>query len=134
MSVLPQHKRDADELGSGMRNTYKYTQLYSGGTPEFIKGDVFRTIIPLTTVAVEKVGPLDTPPSYPPQVTPQVKILEFCKMPHSKSEIMEYCGYKDRKNFVKKHLQPLLNSGQLQMTIPDKPKSKNQKYIAVDTQ
>lgn len=71
MSVLPQHKRDADELGSGMRNTYKYTQLYSGGTPEFIKGDVFRTIIPLTTVAVEKVGPLDTPqvtppPSYPP--------------------------------------------------------------------
>lgn len=47
---------------------------------------------------------------------------------------MEYCGYKDRKNFVKKHLQPLLNSGQLQMTIPDKPKSKNQKYIAVDTQ
>lgn len=135
MSVLPQHKRDADELGSGMRNTYKYTQLYSGGTPEFIKGDVFRTIIPLTTVAVEKVGPLDTPPQVtPPQVTPQVKILEFCKMPHSKSEIMEYCGYKDRKNFVKKHLQPLLNSGQLQMTIPDKPKSKNQKYIAVDTQ
>lgn len=102
MSVLPQHKRDADELGSGMRNTYKYTQLYSGGTPEFIEGDVFRTIIPLTTVAVEKVGPLD-----PPQVTPQVKILEFCKMPHSKSEIMEYCGYKDRKK---------------------------QKYITVDTQ
>lgn len=66
MSVLPQHKRDADELGSGMRNTYKYTQLYSGGTPEFIEGDVFRTIIPLTTVAVEKVGPLDPPPSYPP--------------------------------------------------------------------
>ena len=27
----------ADELGSGMRNTYKYTKLYSGGTPEFIE-------------------------------------------------------------------------------------------------
>lgn len=24
----------ADELGSGMRNTYKYTQLYSGGKPQ----------------------------------------------------------------------------------------------------
>ncbi len=47
----------ADELGSGMRNTYKYTQLYSGGTPEFIESDVFRTVIPLTPVAVEKVGP-----------------------------------------------------------------------------
>lgn len=80
MSVLPQHKRDADELGSGMRNTYKYTQLYSGGTPEFIKGDVFRTIIPLTTVAVEKVGPLDTPPSYPPpKLPPKLKSLNSVK-------------------------------------------------------
>ena len=37
-----------------MRNTYKYTKLYSGGTPEFIEGDVFRTVIPLTPIAVEK--------------------------------------------------------------------------------
>src|SRR3712207_6958880 len=37
----------ADELGSGMRNTYKYTKLYSGGIPSFEEGDVFRTRIPL---------------------------------------------------------------------------------------
>ena len=47
----------ADELGSGMRNTYKYTKLYSGGTPEFIEGNVFKTMIPLTAVSVGKVGP-----------------------------------------------------------------------------
>lgn len=47
----------ADELGSGMRNTYKYTKLYSGGEPEFIEGDVFRTIIPLNDVSVGVVGP-----------------------------------------------------------------------------
>ena len=29
-----------DELGSGMPNTYKYTKLYSGGTPEFIEGEM----------------------------------------------------------------------------------------------
>ena len=34
----------ADELGSGMRNSYKYTRLYSGGEPEFIEGDVERDI------------------------------------------------------------------------------------------
>jgi hypothetical protein len=28
-------------------------------------------------------------------------------------------------------LKPLLENGQLQMTIPDKPNGKNQKYIAV---
>lgn len=58
----------ADELGSGMRNTYKYTRLYSGGTPEFIEDDVFRTIVPLAPVAIEKVGPQEKT-----QVTTQVK-------------------------------------------------------------
>ncbi len=46
----------ADELGSGMRNTYKYTQLYSGQTPLFEEGDIFRTIVPLKKIATKKVG------------------------------------------------------------------------------
>ena len=37
----------ADQLGSGIRNLYKYTKLYSGGEPELIEGDIFKTIIPL---------------------------------------------------------------------------------------
>ena len=35
----------ADELGSGMRKTYKYSLLYSGQNPLFVEGDIFRTII-----------------------------------------------------------------------------------------
>ena len=46
----------ADELGSGMRNTYKYTRLYSGVDPLFEEGDIFRTIIPLKKIATQKVG------------------------------------------------------------------------------
>ena len=46
----------ADELGSGMRNTYKYTRLYSATDPIFEEGDVFRTIVPLKRIATEKVG------------------------------------------------------------------------------
>ena len=37
----------ADKLGSGVRNLYKYTRIYSGGEPELIEGDVFKTIVPL---------------------------------------------------------------------------------------
>ncbi|MDR1070425.1 MAG: putative DNA binding domain-containing protein [Gracilibacteraceae bacterium] len=37
----------ADTLGSGVRNLMKYTKLYSGGEPELIEGDIFKTIIPL---------------------------------------------------------------------------------------
>jgi len=37
-----------DELGSGVRNTFKYCGIYTPGTkPEFIEQDVFMTIIPL---------------------------------------------------------------------------------------
>lgn len=46
----------ADELGSGMRNTYKYTQLYSGANPLFEEGHIFKTIIPLKKIATQKVG------------------------------------------------------------------------------
>ena len=37
----------ADELGSGVRNLYKYGRRYSGKDPELIDGDVFRIIVPL---------------------------------------------------------------------------------------
>ena len=43
-----------------MRNTYKYTKMYSGAEPEFIEGDIFRIIIPLSEVATATVGPEGT--------------------------------------------------------------------------
>ena len=47
----------ADELGSGMRNTNKYTKLYSGGTPIFIEDNIFQITIPIGNVANLLVGP-----------------------------------------------------------------------------
>ncbi len=43
---------------------------------------------------------------------------------------MELLQYKDRKT-VRNHLNKLLERGRIAMTIPDKPKSKYQKYIAI---
>jgi len=53
----------ADELGSGMRNTYKFTKLYSGGEPQFTEGDKFKTVIPLNEIATMKIGPEKENPS-----------------------------------------------------------------------
>lgn len=47
----------ADELGSGMRNTNKYTKLYSGGVPVFIENNIFRIVISINNVANLTVGP-----------------------------------------------------------------------------
>ena len=129
----------ADELGSGMRNTYKYTQLYSGGTPEFIEGNVFKTIVPLDAVAVGKVGPTtnilvtdqdsDQDSDQDKAVDVAQQILAFCNVERGKQEICSHLGYRNLTFFTRKYLTPLLQSGQLLMTLPDKPRSKNQKYI-----
>ena len=44
----------ADQLGSGIRNLYTYTRLYSGGEPELVEGDIFKTIIPLVLASVKQ--------------------------------------------------------------------------------
>ena len=72
----------ADELGSGMRNTYKYTQLYSGQNPVFEEGDIFRTIIPLKKIATQKVGGENVPHD----------------VPHDRNELMEYIKAQVRLN------------------------------------
>lgn len=46
----------ADELGSGMRNTNKYTKLYSGGIPKFVEENTFEIIVPIENVPELQVG------------------------------------------------------------------------------
>ena len=82
----------ADELGSGMRNTYKFTKLYSGGIPQFVEGDVFKTVIPLNETATMKSGPKASDQVGSDAVVE--KILEFCKTARTKKEISEHIGYK----------------------------------------
>ena len=38
---------NADVLGSGTRNLFKYSRLYSGEDPTLIENDIFRIIVPL---------------------------------------------------------------------------------------
>jgi ATP-dependent DNA helicase RecG len=122
-----------DELGSGIRNTYKYTKIYSGAEPIFTEGDVFRTIIPLTMLAGDQASDQASD-----QVSDQVsdendqtrKILEFCKTARPGSEIQEFVGIKSRRYFRERILNPLIKGGLLKLTIPDKPTSPKQKYFS----
>lgn len=59
------------------------------------------------------------------------KILKYCETPRSKKEIMNYIGLSHRVHFEKRYLYPLMKKGKIKMTIPDKPTSRNQKYIRV---
>ena len=45
--------------------------------------------------------------------------------------MMNHIEYASRRHFGELYIKPLLESGRIKMTIPDKPKSKNQKYVKV---
>ena len=74
------------------------------------------------------------------QVTAQVTaqddrmktLIEFCSIPRSRDEMQASIGIEHREYFRKAFLKPLLESGKLQMTFPDKPSSPNQKYVAAE--
>jgi Fic family protein len=50
-------------------------------------------------------------------------------VPYTTIELMDKVGIKSRASFKKNYLDPLLKSGIIEMTIPDKPMSRNQRYI-----
>lgn len=56
------------------------------------------------------------------------ELLQFCVQPRLKTEIAEFMGVKTLYYAMKKYVNPLLERGELAMTIPDKPQSKLQKY------
>jgi ATP-dependent DNA helicase RecG len=75
----------------------------------------------------ETVG-VDTP-QVTGQVTGQVRrLIAVCNGELSRAELQEKLGLRHRDNFIEIYLQPALNTGLLEMTIPDKPRSSKQKY------
>lgn len=59
-------------------------------------------------------------------------LILFCTTPKSREEMQLHIGIMNREHFRKAYLKPLLESGRIKMTIPDKPNSKNQKYVVND--
>lgn len=56
------------------------------------------------------------------------EVIAFCEEPRSLTEIMAHLGLKHRNNAKSRYIDPLIENGFLEMTIPDKPKSRSQKY------
>ena len=117
----------AEELGSGVRNLFRYTKAYSGGdAPSLIEEDIFKIIVPIDERLIVDVAT--------PQATPQANeiygftILDYCKTPRTRGEIQLFLAISDRKYFRENILKPLLASGKILPTIPDKPTSPKQKY------
>ncbi len=57
-------------------------------------------------------------------------LLDFCKEPKSRQEIAEFVGLSTVYYAMQNYVRPLLETGELKMTIPKHPRSKNQKYYS----
>ncbi len=58
-------------------------------------------------------------------------LLEFCKTPRTRREIADHLGISTVFYVMQHYVNPLLAGGKLTMTIPEKPKSRNQKFVTV---
>ncbi|TVR59099.1 MAG: Fic family protein [Spirochaetaceae bacterium] len=72
-------------------------------------------------------------PQVSPQVTPQVgALLAAIQGEMSRESLQGSLGLSDRKSFHERYLKPALADGLIEMTIPDKPNSRLQKYRLTD--
>lgn len=121
-----------ERAGSGVPDIYSVWEDKGWESPIVEEQyDPDRTILILPFVKRQQEGA--TPDATPDATLDEIKhiIMEYCKEPRKKKEIIRYLGFTDDKGFTKRHLTPLLNSGKIVMTIPDKPNSKNQRYVTV---
>lgn len=73
-----------------------------------------------------QVAPPVTPPVAPPVESVIVLIFQHGEL--SNAELREHLDINDRKHVRKSYIDPALEAGLIEMTIPEKPNSRLQKY------
>lgn len=59
------------------------------------------------------------------------EILQYCKVGRTREELAQRFGFEAPSYFITTYIQPLLVAGKIKLSLPDKPKSKFQKYVTV---
>lgn len=60
------------------------------------------------------------------------KIIDLCDVPRRLGDILEALGVTNRGYFKKRCLDPLIKSGIVAMTNPEKPRASNQQYVITE--
>lgn len=108
-----------EQAGSGVYNVCKYLPYYTpGAMPTFEElHDIFSATIPLPGKDVT------------PDVTPEViDLLLVLEGEMSRREIMRRLGLSDEKHFRERYQQQAVKAEVIELTIPEKPTSRLQKY------
>ncbi len=126
------------EFGEGVDRLYEVMESEGLPQPEYrtqafmLNATIRNTKTDGNLWATPQAIPQATPQATPQAIPQAEQILTFCVTARTRNEIAEHFGVKDPKFFAKKHIKPLLESGALRMTIPNKPTSPAQKYVTVE--
>lgn len=111
--------------------TIRYAMAQQGlPKPEFInsRGE-FKVILyndaQRQTVAVDPRGTTEKA-----EYTDEKGLIAFCSTPRTRAEIIEYLAISSGQYALRRYLDPLVKAGVIVMTMPDKPRSPNQQYVA----
>lgn len=127
--------RYMERRGSGLRKIVNETTKIPGYTQEcmpifYSTPNSFTVVIKNVNYYMDGASVHDTTHDTVHVVSDrEISIIEFCSVARSRDEIQAFIGITNRGYFRSAILKPLLDAGKLRMTIPDKPKSRNQKYI-----
>jgi len=108
---------------------YKYQGEYYNAIKESTKNSDSTFFIEfMLRMISEAVRGMYTP-EVTPYVTPEVKkMLLIIKGEMTRKEIQQKLGLKDEKHFRERYIKPSVEAGIIEMTVPDKPNSRLQKY------
>ena len=59
-----------------------------------------------------------------------LKVMEY-EIPYTSKALMEKLGLMSKEGFRRNYLRPAIDMNLIRMTIPDKPNSRNQRYVKV---
>ncbi|MCI7539924.1 MAG: putative DNA binding domain-containing protein [Veillonellaceae bacterium] len=63
-------------------------------------------------------------------VSTKERLLAYCNVPRSRKEIAGFLGIQTIYYVTTHFIRPMLETGELQMTIPERPGSRNQRFVA----
>jgi ATP-dependent DNA helicase RecG len=123
-----------ERWGSGTLNVIDWCR--EGHTPEPTWGADTRTVtVTFLPGSMPEVTPPVTPPVAPPVAPPVFTLLELLgrEGPMGAAAIRAQLGLRDRTHVRETYVNPALTAGLIEMTIPERPTSRLQKYRLTQT-
>ncbi len=113
-----------ERMGTGIPDMVNECLAAGLKEPELQQDEAFKTILWRKEAMTDHVTEHVTD-----HVTEHVKtLITILVEEKSRPELQELLGIKHRPHFMESYINPALNGGFVEMTLPDKPKSINQKY------